>query len=234
MSLRVSVEAVDLEPYLRRSRYMDFDHPRVAELVADVPPGNEVERASALFLRVRDDVLYDPYKVMLEPPYFAASATLERGRGFCVAKAILYAAGLRGLGIPSRLGFADVRNHLSSPQLLEVLRTDVFAFHGYTEAYLNGRWVKATPAFNASLCARFGVAPLDFDGVNDAVLQPLNAKGDRFMEYLRDRGTFEDFSLEAMLVAWREVYPHLFEGMTAPQGDFDAEVRAASDQSNGK
>jgi transglutaminase-like putative cysteine protease len=228
------VNAVDLARYLRRTRYLDFDHPRVAELVAQVPPGDEVARAAALFLRVRDDVLYDPYKILLEPSHFAASAVLERGRGFCVAKAILYGAGLRGLGIPSRLGFADVRNHLSSPQLLEVLRTDVFAFHGYTEAWLNGRWVKATPAFNASLCARFGVAPLEFDGVNDAVLQPLNGKGDRFMEYLKDRGVFADFSLEAMLVAWREIYPHLFEGMPAPQGDFDAEVRAASDPSNGR
>jgi transglutaminase-like putative cysteine protease len=226
---------MNLAPYLRHTRYLDFDHPRVAALVRSVPAGDEKARAIALFLKVRDEVLYDPYRVMLEPPYFAASATLERGRGFCVAKAILYAAGLRGLGIPSRLGFADVRNHLSSPQLLEVLRTDVFAYHGFTEVWLSGKWVKATPAFNASLCARFGALPLDFDGENDAVLQPLNSKGDRFMEYLKDRGVADDFSLDDMLVAWREIYPHLFHGIPAPSGDFDAEVgRAASDQSNGR
>lgn len=226
---------MDLEPYLRRTRYLDFDHPLVAALVSSVPPGDDKARAIALFLKVRDELRYDPYRVMLEPSHFAASSTLERGRGFCVAKAIVYAAGLRGLGIPSRLGFADVKNHLSSPQLLELLRTDVFAYHGFTEVWLGGKWVKATPAFNASLCAKFGTAPLDFDGENDSVLQPVNANGDRYMEYLKDRGTAADFSLEDLVTVWREVYPHLVSGVPSAQGDFDAEaVRAASDQSNGR
>ncbi|MFT3840029.1 MAG: transglutaminase family protein [Myxococcaceae bacterium] len=217
---------MDLEPYLRRTRYLDFDHPLVAALVSSVPPGDDKARAIALFLKVRDGFRYDPYRVMLQPEYFAASTTVERGRGFCVAKAIVYAAGLRGLGIPSRLGFCDVRNHISSPQLLELLRTEVFAYHGFTEVWLNGRWLKVTPAFNASLCAKFGAPPIDFDGEHDAVLQPMNAKGDRFMEYLKDRGVSSDFNLDDMLVAWREVYPHLFTGIEGPEGDFEAEVIA--------
>ncbi len=217
---------MDFEPYLRRTDFLDFDHPRVEALVREVPAGDDKARAAALFLRVRDEVRYDPYGISLEPASFAASATLERGKGYCVTKAILYAAGLRGLGIPARLGFADVRNHLATPQLCELMKTDVFSYHGYAEVWLGGRWLKATPAFNASLCLKFGAPALVFDGERDAVLQPLNSRGDRFMEYLKDRGTFDDFSLEAMLDAWREVYPHFFAGEQPLRGDFERELEA--------
>jgi len=219
---------VEHERYLRRTSYLDFDHPRVAVLVDEVRRGGGTPRELAvrLFLRVRDDVRYDPYSITLVKEAFTASSTLERGRGYCVTKAILFAAGLRALGIPARPGFADVINHLATRRLIEMMRTDVFSYHGYVELWLDGKWVKATPAFNASLCAKFGAPPLEFDGVHDAMLQPLNSGGQRFMEYVRDHGTVEDFDLEAMLRAWREVYPHLFAGQAeqTPAGDFDAEA----------
>ena len=47
--------------------------------------------------------------------------------------------------------------------------TDLFVFHGYTELYLDGKWVKATPAFNLSLCTKFRVKPLEFDGRADSI-----------------------------------------------------------------
>lgn len=218
---------MELSQYLRPTTFLDFEHPTVATLAREVAAStaSERERAVRLFLRVRDEVRYDPYAISLDPEAFSASATLAAGRGFCVTKAILLAAGWRALGIPARLGFVDVVNHLATARLLELLRTDVFVFHGYAEAFLDGRWVKATPAFNAALCERFGTEPLAFDGVHDAVLQPLNREGARFMEYVRERGTFDDFSLEAMVAAWKETYPHFFEEAPAPpRGDFDAEA----------
>ncbi|MFZ5443043.1 MAG: transglutaminase-like domain-containing protein [Myxococcota bacterium] len=217
---------MSLEPLLRPTAFLDFEHPSVQALAREVSSGTTSlrERAVRLFLRVRDDVRYDPYSVSLAPEDFAASVTLERGRGFCVTKAILLAAGWRALGIPARLGFVDVINHLATPRLRELMRTDVFAFHGYAEAWLDGRWVKATPAFNASLCAKFGTDPLEFDGVHDAMLQPLNRSGDRFLEYVRQRGTFDDFPLPAMVDAWKELYPHFFEAAPVVAGDFEAEA----------
>lgn len=218
---------MDLAPYLRPTPDLNSDHPavRAFALAAAAGAADAREQAVRLFLEVRDQIRYDPYQISLEPGHFAASATLERGFGFCVTKAILYAAGLRALGIPSRLGFADVVNHLATRRLREVMRTDVFAWHGYAEVWLDEKWVKATPAFNASLCAKFGAPPLEFDGVHDAVLQATNTQGARFMEYVRDRGTWADFSLEAMLEGWREVYPHFFlEGGVQAAGDFDAEA----------
>src|SRR3990167_7232802 len=50
-----------------------------------------------------------------------ASACLARGSGFCVAKAALLAAAARASGIPARVGFADVRNHLTTPRLRRLM-----------------------------------------------------------------------------------------------------------------
>lgn len=71
-------------------------------------------------------------------------------------------------GIPARLGFADVKNHLATPRLTDLNGGDVFHWHAYTDLHLEGRWVKATPAFDLALCERFGVLPLEFDASGSA------------------------------------------------------------------
>ncbi len=199
-------------PILRPTAFLNYEHPAVADFARRETAGasGEVDRAKRLFLAVRDGIRYDPYQPDLSRAGLTASATLERGSAFCVPKAILLAAGLRAVRIPARLGFADVTNHLASPRLIEILRTHVFAFHGYVEVYLAGRAVKATPAFNASLCERFGVPPLEFDGVHDAMLQPFDGQGRAFLEYVRDRGMHDDLPYDEMMRVWRETYPHLY------------------------
>jgi transglutaminase-like putative cysteine protease len=207
------VRSERLEP----TRFLDFEHPRVRAFVDEHTAGatTDRERASRLFLAVRDLVRYDPYQANLGEEELTASATLARGAAFCVPKAILYAATLRAAGIPARLGFVDVTNHLATKRLLDLLRTHVFAFHGYVLVQLEGRELKATPAFDARLCAFFGVPPLDFDGTSDAMLQAKDGAGRAFLEYLRDRGVHDDLPYEAMIAAWRETYPHLF-GLGGP------------------
>ena len=72
------------------------------------------------------------------------------------------------------------------------------------------KWLKATPAFNAGLCERFGVPPLDFDGRSDALFHPFDPSGRKYMEYVRDRGEFDDFPYDYMLQVLAEVYgPHM-------------------------
>jgi transglutaminase-like putative cysteine protease len=144
-----------------------------------------------------------------------------------VAKAILLASLARVMGIPSRLGFADVRNHLTTERLKDMMKTDVFVFHGYTELYLDGKWVKATPTFNHDLCAKFGVIPLEFDGKNDCLLHAFDAKGQKHMEYLKDHGQFADLPVEKMLIAMRDAYPAFFQdGVQKIFGDFEKEAEA--------
>lgn len=211
--------------YLRPTRFLDCDHPAVAAYAASIAPDvdSPVDLASHLFTAVRDDIRYDPYRISLAPEDMTASACLERGYGFCVPKAVLLTAVARARGIPARLGFADVRNHLATPKLLDRLGTDMFLWHGYLEMHLEGRWVKATPAFNQSLCERFGVLPLEFDGRSDSLLHAFDAGGRRHMEYVTDHGTFDDLPLEEITASYAEAYP-AFDGI---EGDFEAEARPA-------
>jgi transglutaminase-like putative cysteine protease len=136
-----------------------------------------------------------------------ASAVLSLGYGWCVTKAALLAAAARAAGIPARVGFADVRNHLSTQRMRETMTTDVFIWHGYTELWLDGAWRKATPAFNVELCERFNLLPLEFDGAHDSIYHPFDRSGQRHMEYLRERGSFTDVPLARIVDDFREVYP---------------------------
>jgi hypothetical protein len=56
--------------------------------------------------------------------------------------------------------------------------------------------VKATPAFNLSLCTRFRVKPLEFDGMSDSLFHPFDEDNRRHMEYVRDRGSYADVPAE--------------------------------------
>jgi len=216
---------------------LDFDHPSVAAFADEASRGarGPRERAVSLFYAVRDGIRYDPYSATASAEVFKASATVARGASFCIPKAILLAAVGRAVGIPSRLRFADVRNHLATPRLLGLLGSDVFVFHGLTEMRLEGGWVKATPTFNLSLCEKFGVRPLDFDGRSDAVLHPFDHSGKRHMEYLRDRGSYADLPLDEVLRAYRVAYPQLFDeagsflGLSASREDFEDEPPAPTD-----
>ncbi|MFK7730206.1 MAG: transglutaminase family protein [Pseudomonadales bacterium] len=165
-----------------------------------------VENAQRLYYWVRDVIRYNPYGLDMTPAMLAASNTLKLGEGWCVSKSILLAALCRYAGIPARLGFADVRNHLSTERLRTAMGTDVFYFHGYTSLFLDGNWVKATPAFNIELCEKFGLKPLEFNGRDDSLYHEFDNAGNRHMQYLRDRGEYLDVPLEEMTAVFREKY----------------------------
>lgn len=217
-----------LAPYLQPTPCVESNAPAVRAFATRVTAEatNARERAVRLFYAVRDEIRYDPYGVVLTRDFLAATAVLERGAGFCVAKAIVLAAAARAVGIPARLGFADVRNHLTTERLRAQMGTDVFAFHGFTELHLDGRWVKATPTFNRSLCDRFGVRALEFDGQTDSLLHPFDTAGQRHMEYLCDRGTHADVPIEEMREVFAAYYPGMITGGTA-SGDFEREASSA-------
>jgi len=175
-----------------------------------------VAKAVRLYYAVRDGIVYTPYVDFTTPETFRASACLARGSGFCVAKAALLAAAARAAGIPARVGFADVRNHLTTPRLRELMGSDLFVYHGYTELYLDGKWVKATPAFDRRLCEKFGVRPLEFDGRKDSLFHPHDVSGRRHMEYVRDRGPALDVPVAEILETFNRCYPNLTAGTPAP------------------
>lgn len=194
----------------------DHDTPAVREWALATIDGapDEAQRARRLFASVRDLIRYDPYVFDVDPSAFAASAVLASERNWCVPKAVLLTAGARAAGIPARIGFADVRNHLSSEKLRARMGTDLFVFHGYVALHVGGAWRKVSPAFNAGLCARFGVEPLDFDGRSDALLHAYDGEGRRHMEYVADHGTWTGIPFAEMLAAFRAAY-----GGGGPIGD---------------
>ena len=186
---------------------LDSDHPAVIAFARRHGLGaDDRERAVALLYAVRDGFRYDPYRLDLTPQGMRASAVLERGHGWCVTKAALLVAAARVLGIPARMGFADVRNHLSTERLRRTMKTDLFIWHGYADLWIDGRWVKATPAFNIELCQRFGLLPLEFDGRSDSIYHPFDAAGNRHMEYVNQRGAFDDMPLASIVADFARVY----------------------------
>lgn len=227
-----SEPAVD-PAYLAATPYIDSDHAAVRALAREAV-GEETDlkaKAIRLYYAVRDRFTYDPYRVEVSQDGMRASGVIARGYGFCVNKAILLAAVARAEGIPARLGLADVKNHLATERLRAQMGTDIFYYHGFTELLLDGKWVKATPAFNLALCEKFRVLPLDFDGESDSVFHPFDADNRRHMEYVAERGSYADMPFAEWRDAMLTHYPNLMrEDRTV--GDFAAE--AATEANNKK
>lgn len=227
-------EAAAAPGYLAPGVNVESRHPRVIAFARRHAAGASGEREVAvqLYTAVRDGIRYDPYNAGVTPEVLRASATLAAGRSWCVGKAVLLAACCRALGIGARLGFADVRNHLSTERMRATMQTDVFYYHGYVQIHIDGRWVKATPAFNVELCEKLGIATLEFDGRSDSLYQPFDRAGQRHMEYLRDHGVYDEVPVDDILACWRRYYPPALapaaldpEKRAALAGrDFDADV----------
>jgi transglutaminase-like putative cysteine protease len=217
--------APDATRCLRPTATVESRHPAVVAFANRHALGasDPRDRAVKLYYAVRDGLRYDPYTAAVSADDLKASATLAAGRGWCVAKAVVLAACCRAVGIPARLGFADVRNHLATARLRARMGTDVFYWHGYTSIHLDGRWVKATPAFNVELCEKFRLLPLEFDGRHDSIYHPFDRDGNRHMEYVRERGEFADVPFDAMRATFQAKYRHL-GGSGWEDGDFEREV----------
>lgn len=203
---------------------IDSDHPAVIAFARQHTAGAEsdAERAVRLYYAVRDGIRYDPYSLVMTTLALRASSTIQKARAWCVPKAILLAACCRAEGIPARLGFADVRNHLSTERLRRFMKTDIFYWHGYTAIELGGRWIKATPAFNLELCEKLRIKPLEFDGTEDSIYHPFDLEGRRHMEYVRFHGEYDDLPLDEIMAAFVEHYSDMAEQRTT--GDFDRDV----------
>jgi transglutaminase-like putative cysteine protease len=200
---------MEKKKYLEPTEIIDSDHRKVVDYAlravedADDDP---VSKAIKLYYAVRDPIWYDPYLPFHRPEHYRASHVIATGRAFCIGKASLLCALGRVCGIPSRVGFATVRNHLATKQLIEFLGCDRFVYHGFVEFFLEDRWVKATPAFNIELCNRHQVFPLEFNGREDSIFHAFNAERKQFMEYLEFYGTYADIPVDEIVAAWKESY----------------------------
>ncbi|GAB2816815.1 transglutaminase-like domain-containing protein [Lentzea nigeriaca] len=199
----------DLTRLTEPTEFLDHESVPVQEFIDRVVPDRGADKrqlAIALYYAVRDDVFYEVYDADLSRDGLKASHVATRKQGFCLHKSVLYAACCRAVGIPARLHYGKVRNHLASDRLRKHIGGDVF-FHGLTAVHLDGRWVKATPVFNGLLCKLYGLTPLEFDGTSDSLYHPFDADGRKNMEFLVDYGGFDDLPYEFVMDQMRTNHP---------------------------
>jgi transglutaminase-like putative cysteine protease len=200
---------------LSATEFLDYESPVVREFVSKALPGDSgsltnIEKASVLYYAVRDGIHYEIYGADVSREGMRASAIIQHGMGFCVHKSLVYAAVLRSVGIPSRMFYGDVRNHLTSPQMEKLIGGNIFTFHSLTTVFLNGKWIKVTPVFNKMLCKLYKIKPLEFDGLADSMYHPYDEEGRRHMEFLRTHGEFDDFPYDLVINGIRAAHPLLF------------------------
>ncbi len=191
---------MNLEKHIEASLHFDHHSSAIGAFVETVINGFEgnKEKAIALYYAVRDSIFYSPSTGSIGTEALRASEVLELKKGNCIDKAVVLIACLRHIGIPSRIGLAKVQNHIATEAIEKRLGTSVLVPHGYVDLFLENKWVKCTPAFNKSLCAKYQVSALDFDGEEDSLFQQHRADGSAFMEYLCDYGVYSDLPLALM------------------------------------
>ena len=199
---------IEQQQYLRSTFFIDCDAPAVLEKSGELTAGilKKRDKAIHIFNFVRDQIRYNVYSPRSFSEDFRASHVLARREGYCVQKAVLLVALARGARIPARLRFAEIRNHLTSGEFLEKRGSNLFPFHGLADLNIDGRWVRATPTYDIEYCKKAGVEPGAFDGKNDALLPPHTLDGRLNVEYIEDRGFFEDLPLDEIRkhsVSWK-------------------------------
>jgi len=224
----MTVQSETDDVYLAPAEYVDSDHPAIVRLANDVPPSASARDRAQRYYFVTREIRYDPDLDYSDPETYRASSVLAAGGGYCVGKAALFAALCRAGGVPARVAFGDVTNHLSSEKLREKMGTNYFAWHGFTEVKLADNWVKASPTFNSTLCARFGVKPLDFDGTHDALLQAYDGAGRTFMQYEILHGAFHDVPAKFLMREMARLYPNLKHSGPRSAGGMESEAPLAT------
>ncbi len=200
-----------MNEYLVETSFLDYTNTLFDDFLKDIPFNlTPKELAVQLYVKVRESFLYDPYHLDLTYDALKASNVLRKKRAWCVEKAIVLATCARKFGIPSRLGYAIVINHIGVEKLQQYLRREEIVFHGYVELFLNDNWIKCTPSFDSRICRLSHVSVLNWDGENDSLFQPYQGD-ERFMEYVFDYGTFPDVPIDLMNKEMKKYYPHLFE-----------------------
>ena len=214
LSNTIDLDAPPPEACLQATRYFDCDEPSLQTYAAKVV-GNatsDVEKIVKLYYAVRDEFRYDPRHFLLTKKQFCCRQILLDKRGFCMPKAVLLSTLARTQGIPSGIGFADVVNHLMPDSMLDETGDKKPIFHGYSVLYVDGKWLKASPAFNLTMCEKLDTKPLEFDGKSHALFHEYDNKNRKHMEYIQDHGAVADFPYEIVYYdVFGEKYPDVFK-----------------------
>ncbi len=127
-------ESSDLTYYLNSSRIIDFFHPSILKIAADLGQNtsSEVALVKTVYEFVRDQIQHSN-DINAERVTCKASEVLKQGHGICFAKSFLLAAILRYLAIPTGFCYQKILNSDSK-----------LVLHGLNAVYLKstGNWIR--------------------------------------------------------------------------------------------
>lgn len=117
-----------MQRYLNASKYIDYDHPLVAETAKSLaaPAVGEHDLVRRCFEFVRDEIKHS-WDYQLNPVTCRASDVLRHRTGFCYAKSHLLAALLRANGVPAGLCYQRLSAGVSGAP---------YFLHGLTAVFL--------------------------------------------------------------------------------------------------
>ena len=198
-----------LEEYLKPTAAVDSGTKSIKEKAQELTIGQVkiTDKAKSLFYFVRDDVKFSSSSPRYLFEHFLASNTLNKGEGDCVQTAILLAALARASGIPARLGYVDVINYFPvGRKMAKIMGTNVVIYNGYSELYIEGKWIKANPSLDPATCLEHRIIPVEFDGTRDAMLHSHNQDGELHIEYIRYHGPYLDIPFDEIKEAIKQTY----------------------------
>ncbi len=201
----------DMSIYLQPTEFLNFNKKQVSRKAFEITKDlkTEKEKTTALFYWVRDEIKYNMFAYYPKiKSNLKSSVTMRRKYGFCMSKAVLLSTMARAIGIPARIHMVDIINHKISQRVVDLMGTKVFHCHAYSELYLAGKWIKATPVFDKETCFKGGFFPMiEFDGENDALFTTHDIDGNLFVEYIEDWGNFADVPIKKIDQIFTEKYP---------------------------
>jgi transglutaminase-like putative cysteine protease len=169
-------------------------HPLVAATAERVAgsASDPAEITRRLFDWVRDELPYDMAPLLGSRADWRASATLERGHGFCQQKAIVLASLLRARGIPAALCFQDLHDHKIPERYAEFLGGRRLEVHGLTAVHADGHWWRIDATLPRSLCERKGYRLVEYEPRRDCLLPATDLQGEPHFTLIRDLGMSAD------------------------------------------
>jgi transglutaminase-like putative cysteine protease len=153
---------------------------------------DEPGRVRALFDWVRDEIRYDMGPVLGERRDWTASLTLRRGYGFCQQKALLLAAMLRAIDVPAGIGIEQLLDHKIPPHFAAYMGGRHIPLHGYTLAFVSGRWQRIDATLDTALCERKRYRVVQYAPGSDRLLPETDLAGEPHVEHVGVVGEWAD------------------------------------------
>jgi len=202
----------NLKRYLAATQLIDCSHLEIVKKkneltqVTDTPE----EKARKLFYFIRDEIRY-VFHADRDEHFYHASAILEKGRGFCTQKSILFCALARACNIPAGIHFYDIDDYTLPKNFVALLRTKRLYRHGIVSPYLNGKWNKYDATLDIKLVNRNNLIPVEFFPDRDCFMRDKTQSGDKHIEYVKNYGLVSDVSFNEIRSWFKMYYGHLMK-----------------------